>query len=68
NKTIRFFWDSRVTALDDSTFIAALEVGDYVSIEGGLLGWASNNAFVTIYKASQASEGATPVLTDAEEL
>src|SRR5690606_19824087 len=68
NKTIRFFWDSRVTALDDSTFIAALEVGDYVSIEGGLLGWASNNAFVTIYKASQASEGVTPVLTDAEEL
>src|SRR5690606_16892738 len=30
--------------------------------------WASNNAFVTIYKASQASEGVTPVLTDAEEL
>ncbi len=62
--TINFKWDSR-TSVENMTFLQAVAVDDYVSFEGAILGWASNNPLLTVSDGTQYFAGAAPTLTDA---
>src|SRR5690606_15280892 len=53
-KTIRLFWDSRITnTIGGADFLKALAVGDYVTFENAVLAWPTNGPAITIYNANQ---------------